>query len=548
VRRLQTFAAWAAILVSAFAVRVLPIAAARPYIAYVDEGNFLHPAARILSSGGWDPGCYLYPQFPTTAALAAARAYAFLYRAGRGRAPWKRPTRPAEIYDELEPFELLLAARGIDVLLGMAIVALAAFLAARLAGRRAALWAALLSGLNPALVLRAPIATVDSWATLFVLLGLVLTDCTRTSRRPGLASLFAGAAAGCAFASKYPAAAILVAFAATTLLQRLSGKETLRRTGLAAAGLLAGAVLAMPALVFRAREVRDAIDTQAFLYSRILSPPLWRQAFVRAEWDLPYEHAELGLPLVALAALGLLAGCLDRRVAATLRGWVPYLAVCLVVYGRESFQPFRNLLPLTPLVCVAAALALARAERRLRRPAWLQGLVLAWIAVSFAAPLAVQARERGSLVDSRVQAVNWLVARIGPGDRVVVARELGFVQGELDRIGDHAEVHWSAEIGAVLPALQPRFVIAGLLGRSSGPDLDIGREPPLRAGYVARVRFGEKPTPPDNGWWRGNRQIVEVFERRSGAGEAAGQAAGEAAFDRICRRDCTAREPTKAAR
>jgi hypothetical protein len=532
----------------AFAIRVMPIEAARPYVAYVDEGNFLHPAARLLRTGGWDPRSYLYPQFPTTAATAAARAYALLYGAARGRALWRTRTAEPEVYDELEPFELLLIARGIDVFLGMAIVVLTALFARRLGGARAGLWAALLAGFTPALVLRASIATVDSWAAVFVLLCLILADRSRTHRRAGPLSFSAGALAGCAFASKYPSAVVLAAFAATTLWEPISNREKFRRAALAAAGVFSGALLAMPALALHFREVRDAIGTQAFLYSRMASPPLWRQAILRAEWDLPYDRAELGFVLVALAACGFASGCRDRRLAPTVRGWAVYVAACLAIYARQSFQPFRNLLPLVPLVCIAAAIALARGEARMRRPWRLRGLMVGWIVASCAVPLAAWARERRSLVDSRVRALDWVVANARPGDRVLIVRDLGFVQGELDRLGGRAETSRFRELGARVSALQPRFVVAGVLCRPGRPAVEVVGEPALKRDYLFRIRFGEAPTPPREDWWRGNDQIVDVLERKDAAAGSASQAAGEAALARICRRESAARDPTKVER
>jgi hypothetical protein len=547
-RRARALAVGAAILVPALAIRILPIAAAKPYIAYVDEGNFLHPAARLLKSGGWDPGSYLYPQFPTTAALVAARVYARLCRTLRGREPWRTPRRPPEIYDELEPYALLLIARGIDVALGMAIVVAAALFAARLGGVRAGLWAGLFAGFCPALVLRAPIATVDSWAALFVLACLILTDRGRSSRCPGVVSLLAGVAAGFAFASKYPAALVLTAFAATTTLEELPGTERLRRLALAIAGLAAGATLAMPALVRHAGAVRDAVRTQAILYSRLESPPLWRQAFLRAEWDLPYERAEIGLALVLLSALGLADGCRDRRLAPTFRGWAVWMGVCLALYGRQSFQPFRNLLPLVPVACVAAAVGASRAEKWFRRPGLPRALVAGWVVAFCAVPLGIHAWKRRELADSRVEAVDWLARRLAGPDRVAVVRELGVLERELDRLGGRAEVFRLPELSAVLAEERPRFVVGGVLNRPDGPPVEVAEEPWLRSSYARRARFGEEATACDDAWWRGNREIIDVLERRQADGGADDQAAEEEAFTRIWRRDSTASESTKSVR
>lgn len=285
---------WIGAFALGFVLRALPLTAARPYIAYVDEGNFLHSAFRLVKEGGWDPRSYLYPQFPVLAVVAAARVVDPIYRSVRGRSLRDRIPAQIELYDELEPFALLLIARCMSLALGLGTVALTGLLAMRLAGPRAGAAAALLAAVAPALVLRGSIATVDPYATIFVLSCLYFTDLTRTWPRAGLASFLAGAMAGGAFASKYPSVVVIAAFGVTTLLQRIAWRERLRRLCLSGLGLLVGAALAMPALLEHPGDVNDAIARQSNFYAQHVSPPLWKQAFLRAEWDIPYENAELG--------------------------------------------------------------------------------------------------------------------------------------------------------------------------------------------------------------------------------------------------------------
>ncbi len=477
-----------------FALRAPPLTAARPYIAYIDEGNFLHPAFRLVKKGGWDPELYVYPQFPIVAVVAAARAVDPLYRAVRGRSLRDRIPDKSEIYDELEPFALLLIARCLSLALGLGTVALTGLLATRLAGPRAGAAAALLTAVVPALVLRGSVATVDGYATVFVLACLYFTDLTRTWHRAGLASFLAGAMAGAAFASKYPSVLVLIAFGVSTLVLPIAWRERLRRLCLSGLGLLVGAALAMPALLHHSGEVFGAIAFQSRAYAEFTSPPLWKQAFFRAEWDFLYKRAELGFVFVVLAVWGLVLGLRDRKIAATLWGWCAFAASGLVLYGTRSFQPFRNLMPLVPVACVAVALLFVRIRERTRRPLAVDALALAWVLLAFAVPLAGYAVSRYRLEDSRTQAINWLMTRVRPEDQVLVVHELAFLRQEVERLPAKTRVQWWDPAGPEIVANRPRFVVGGILQRGDGL-IDLAVYPPLGVDYELRFRVGSGPTP-----------------------------------------------------
>ncbi|MET0620349.1 MAG: glycosyltransferase family 39 protein, partial [Thermoanaerobaculia bacterium] len=250
-------------------IRAASLFSARPYIAYVDEGNLLHPVISLLRQGGWDPHWYLYPQFPIVAVAAVLRIWAPVYRLVHGRPLLQDLSPPPEIYDNLEPFDVLIAARAINLALEAAIIVLTGLFARRLAGPRAGVAATWLAALVPALAIRGAIAAVDPYATLFALVSLMLADRARTSPRPGLASLGAGLAAGCAFASKYPSVAVFIAFAVTTLVSTAGWIEKARRIALGLAGLIVGAAVAMPVLLSHPRDVFEAIRTQAALYAQL---------------------------------------------------------------------------------------------------------------------------------------------------------------------------------------------------------------------------------------------------------------------------------------
>lgn len=512
---------WIAVLLVAAAARLPAVTAALPYMNYVDDGNYLHPVVGMLRSGSWDPGWYLYPTLPLTAVAATARLYSPVYRLAHGKPLQADLTPPGLYYDVLEPVDLLLLARVLALLASLGGVLLTGFLARRLAGERAGLLAAFTAALVPALVVRGGIATVNPYAVLFTLACLLFSDRLRTSPRPGREALLAGLMAGLAFASKYPAVLVAVAFAATVLFVRPGWVEKLRLWVLGGLGTLAGVIAGIPPILRHPRAVLDGISQQGAAYTDLPSPSnFWNQAFHRAEWDIPYNHPEIGWPFLVLAVAGLALAAVrspDRAVAGTVRAWWVYIAVALGLYTRYGYQPFRNLLPLVPLGCIGVALLFARLRERLPRPAWGDAAGFVVITVLFAVPVTGYAVERWRFQDSRTQAVDWLAAHAGPQDTVLVLRELAFMPAELRRVPGQVVPRRVEAIRPPILARFPRFVVLGEPRNEHGQQA-IG--PPFRKKtldrYELRARFGEDPTPFQISWWHGNRQTVYVLERKEG--------------------------------
>ncbi len=438
----------------------------------------------------------------------------WISRTIRGRSLASAVPDDVQVYDEMEPSEFLLAARLAVVGLSLATVILTGILASRLAGRAAGFAAALLAALAPALVLRGSVATVDPWATFFVLLALTLTDVSRTSRRPGLASLGAGAMAGCAFASKYPAIIVIIAHVVTTLVESLPVKEKIRRLSLAFLGLIVAAPIAMPALLFHTRDVVAAVLEQGRQYSVLASPALWRQAFVRAEWDHPYEHPELGVAFVLMAAGGLVLGLRTRRIAPTIWGWCALIAVSVALYGTRSYQPFRNMLPLVPLACVAVSFLYAKLENLLGRPHLVAIAGVIWILASFGVPLTMFVSARARLVDSRVRAIDWLAEHARRGDTGIVVRELGILRQEVRRVPAWIGPRWSMLAPQAIADHKPRWLVVGVVDHPGAPVVQVGELPEVKWAYEVRFRTGKRSAPGDRGGWRGNDQMISVLERK----------------------------------
>lgn len=505
-----------AVLLLAGLLRAPSLTAGRPYINYVDEGNYLHPVAAMLRAGAWDPRSYMYPQLPVTLAAAAARLYApFHPSLHEGRTFREDLSEGRMFYDLLEPFEFLLSARILSFLAGLGVVVLTGLYARRLLGTAAGLFAAFLAAWTPALVIRGSIATVDPWAALFSLACFYFADRLQTSRRPGLDAFRAGAMAGLAFASKYPAVLAALGAGLTLLLGERPLRDKLRWLAIGSAGTVVGMLAGMPALVLHPKEVAMAIDRQNQLYTHLAATPrLWEQAIVRAEWDLPYEHPELGLPFLLLATAGAVLGLRDRRLAKTVVGWLVFLGIALVLYLPKSFQAFRNLLPHVPLLCLLVTVVYARLRERLARPVWVDAGALLVVLALFGGPVARWSWQRAQLADSRTQAMDWLVEHTGPEHNVLILRELAFVKREVGRLeGEVAQRRWPHSIAPIRNRI-PHFLVAGQLERKDAEPIDAAKHPMVLRGYVLRARFGEAMTPAQPGWWKGNRQVVYVLEKK----------------------------------
>jgi 4-amino-4-deoxy-L-arabinose transferase-like glycosyltransferase len=506
--------AWSAAILLGFALRAVPLTAARPYMAYVDEGNFLHAAFRMIRDGTWDPRQYVYPQFPLMAVAAAGRIEDGLGRLFGRPSLRDRVPRRIEMYDELEPFAFLATARAMSLVSGLALVVLAGLFARRLAGPAAGGAAALLAATVPALVLRGSIASVDSYAALAATAALVVTDRTRTSRRAVLTAFAAGGLAGAAFASKYPAVLVFVAFVVTSLLLPVAPRERIRRLLSGAAGLVAGALAAMPALARHAREIPPVLLGHWSGYTgKVAESSLWRQALVRAESSLRYDGPELGIAFVLLALIGIVAATRRRDLVPTVAGWGAFAAVLFVLFGTPGFRPFRNLLPLVPLACVAAGIGYAEIRSRVRRPAAVDAAAVLLLAVFFVAPMAAYAKSRFELRDPRRVAIDWLADKARSQDRIVVARELAILDGELARVPAQVEGASWDEAPSRIRDEAPRFVVAGVLMRRDR-SLDDALAWPALADYRPVLRAGGTSTVPFPDWWHGNDQIVVVFERK----------------------------------
>ncbi|HEV2803837.1 MAG TPA: glycosyltransferase family 39 protein [Chthoniobacterales bacterium] len=512
---------WLALLLLAAVVRLAPIAASLPYIDYVDEGYALHQSIHLLNQRTLDTAWYGYPSLPAYLTAAALWAWNPVYRNVHGHhfrndLPAERlaQTNAGYNYDLISPPELIVAGRIVAAGLGIATVLLAGALASRLRGRAAGYLAMAITALCPALVLRASNVIVDTFAAFFAVLAIYFCERIRPNeRRNAIYSAAAGFTAGLAFASKYPAGAVFAAVA--FVLWKFPVKDLRSRLGLiAGGGLILGIVLGAPAVVFNWQSVlRDVATTAANYDAMKSSPGYFGQAI---------GSAELGW-LMAIAGCAGFVLMLRRDATRTAAiSWLVFAIVLLAPFVMRPFQPFRNLLPLVPLICVAAAIAFADLLDLARRgrPKWLWiGGAAAFIAISTATLAFSSVRpvwQRIVRRDSRTQAIDWLGERVTKRQTVLGITELAILPAEWKRLGGPVTIVSVAHAAGLLERQRFDYVVTGEFDLRYAPDpgrasAALGRLQERLAPFLREAEFGAGPAFVVPYLWRSNDERIVIL-------------------------------------
>jgi len=506
---------WAGAILIAVLLRAPTICSGLPYIDYIDEGYVLHQSIDLLNYRSLDTRWYGYPSLPAYLTAGALIAYSPVYRLMHGHGfredlPHDRDihTAKGDSYDLISPPALIVAGRFAAIFLSVMTVALAGKLACTLAGDRIGGLSLILVATCPALTSRASNVMVDTFATFFALWSLyfcggLVKESALGNARMNRRAACAGAAAGLAFASKYTVAVVFAAVAFTLITMPVSRTRRLRLLGLASGGFCLTAALLAPAVVFHSWAVVREVATTAHSYTIMTSAPgYFGQAVFRNE---------LGWPLVVVGCVGLLLMLRSETDRPVALGWIVFGLVLVGLFITKPFQPFRNLLPLVPPFCIAAAFAfdqlLRWAARSGRAALWqpIAALVIGAIIVTLAFSSFEPMRKRISHRDSRVRAVDWLQERVRKGDRVLVIAELSLLPSELDRIGASVQVvQWSDALD-LLQRKEFDYLISGSFTPRSAT-----------SPFTARASFGAVATPLEPYMWRTNDERIHIFSRPPG--------------------------------
>ncbi len=497
-------------------LRAPTIGSGLPYIDYIDEGYVLHQSIDLLNHRSLDTRWYRYPSLPAYLTVATLIAYSPVYRLGHGHGfrrdlPRDRDlhTSEGDDYDLISPPALIVAGRFVAVLLSVMTVVLAGSLACNLAGNRAGQLSLILVATCPALVSRASNVIVDTFATFFALWSLYF--CSRLVQEAATGeggevtrrAICAGAAAGLVFASKYTVAVVFAAVALTIVALPVSRTGRLRLLMLASVGFCLAATSMAPAVVFKPDAVFREVAAAAHDYGTMTS--------ALGYFGQAVSRFEVGWPLIIAGVAGLLLMLRSENGRALALGWIVFGTLLVGLFIAKPFQPFRNLLPLVPLLCIAAALAFDQALQwaagRRRAALWKAAiaLVIGAIIITSGVSSYQGMQKRISHRDSRIRAVDWLRERVRKSDRVLAIAELAFLPGELNRIGASVQVvPWNDAL-ALLQRKEFDYLITGSFQPRSAT-----------SSFTPRAKFGAVASPMKPYLWRTNEERILILSRPPG--------------------------------
>ena len=518
---------WLTLVALAALVRFGPIASGLPYIDYVDEGHVLHPASEILKAKRFDSSIYTYPPLTSYLTIGAIKAYSPFYRlvhhhSLRNDLPSDRDfhTELGDNYDLITPPEIIWLGRFVVACLSVGTVILAGALATALAGSRAGWLTMLLTALCPALVSRGSIVALDTTATFFVMVALYFCQRTRTSndatrwRWAGCA----GIAAGCAFGGKFTAGAVFVAALVTIVTLPLARKSKAILASIAAAGLFAGIFCSVPGAVLHPSGIAGEIRGMAKFYQTIRSDAGY--------WRTGLSGDEIGLPLLILGLAGIVWMLFRNTTRSVALSWIAFALLLLSAIVSSNFQPFRNVLPLVPPLCIAAALGcdgLGEYLERRERPAaasWILAALVLVVGLSLGQATMRHLQSRMSHVDTRIKAIDWLRQHAGKEAKILGLRELAILPAEWERLAARPIIVPWFEASQRLEREQFDYVVTGEF------DLRYATDPNGWAAYRDRWQqqtaalplqadFGAVVTPIVPYLWRTNDERILILRGRS---------------------------------
>ena len=473
---------WLVLFVLAALLRLLPIASGLPYIDYVDEGHILHPVMGILKAKTFDSTVYTYPPLTSYLVVAAVKTYSPVHRAIhhrelRGDLPTDQDLKTplGERYDLITPPEIIWLGRLVVACLSIGTVLLAGALARFLGGPRAGLLAMLFSALCPALVSRGSSLALDPTGTFFVMAALYFCQRLRivaaaaNNRAMWSNAALAGVASGLAFGGKFTAGAVFVAVLITIATLPIAWKSTATLVLVGGAGLFTGVFCGVPAAVLHPEKIIGELRYITNFYQTIRSE--------QGYWEAAFSAAEIGVPLMIAGLAGMAWMLWNRATRKVAASWIAFAFLLFLGFASASFKPFRNLLPLVPLLCIASALLCVWLAQYLRSriqraviPAGFATALVFVIAFSLAWSTIRHGQWRMQRIDTRVRAIDWLRQRATKEHTVLGIHELAILPAEWSRVAARTTVVSWFEAADLLERDRFDYIVTGEFDLRYAPD------------------------------------------------------------------------------
>ena len=520
---------WLALVVLAALLRLIPIGSGLPYIDYVDEGHVLHPVIGILKAKSFDSSIYTYPPLTSYLVVAAIKAYSPVYRLVHQRelkddlpADQDLKTSLGDRYDLITPPEIIWLGRLVVACLSIGTVLLAGALAKLLGGPRAGLLAMLFTALCPALVSRGSNLALDPTGTFFVMAALYYCQCLRIAAAAAnnaaiwRNAALAGIASGLAFGGKFTAGAVFVAVLFTIVTLPIAWKARPMLILLAGAGLLVGVFCGVPAAILHPKKIIGELSYITSFYQTIRSE--------HGYWQAAFSAAEIGGPLMIAGLAGMIWMLWNRATRKVAVSWTAFAFLLYLGFASSSFKPFRNLLPLVPLLCVAGGLLCvwlaeylkSRVQRPLISSGLFAGMILV-IALSLAWPSAGHLQWRMQRVDARVRAIDWLRQHATNEQTVLGIRELAILPAEWKRVAAQTTIVSWFEAADLLQQQRFDYIMTGEFDLRYAPNPNVWSEyrdhwKDKTSPLPVEASFGEVSTPVVPYLWRTNDERILILK------------------------------------
>ncbi len=417
------------ILLVAAAFRLSALNFALPNVYHPDEDALVFSAMNIIKTGDFNPlttgfgSSFIY-------LLVPVQMLVFLQSAVGGWIgsvnEWVMPVRGW--YPGIYPHpEYVLAGRAVSVAFGLLLIIIVYMLGTRLGNRRMGLMAAALAAVTPEFVVQSHFAVTDMALVTMSALALYLLLRAYDDWESGSPWAYIGAGLVCGLVAsvKYTGALLALPLLLVPLLKvrQLDDVLSLRVLG----GPLAWALGFIAGTPYALMDLPKFIDYIAYLL-RVYSRPGYDALGETWLWQLDYLFTDRNAALVFPAAAGLFISLFRWGR----RGWIvnSFALIILALSLTTSVRETRTWMPLAPMACVWAALALESALLwfRRRRPgaraaehAALHGLLALLVLWALAgASVAAVRNLRGPDVRTLVQ--TWIENNVPPGSGIVFDR------------------------------------------------------------------------------------------------------------------------------
>ena len=407
--------ALALILLAAFALRIwgidfgLPNTVVRP-----DETTLVHRAL-AMGSGDLNPHFFRYPSLHF---YVLALVYGLYYLAGNVTG---RFDGIADFQYEYftDPSTIFIIGRLLTAAMGTATVALVYTMATRWRGRTAGVLSAAFLSVAFLHVRDSHFLTLDVPATFYLLVACAFA--WRQFDRPtNKAALLCGLFVGLAVSTKYNTALLAPTVLLAVWLAAPGGTASRERwtpVAMTALAALGGFIAGSPYVLLDFSTFISDVTAEGGQFS------LGRNVDLGLGWTY-HLHTSLptglGWPLLAASAAGLVLMALRRshRDVALLSGLLSYYLVA--GSGRSVY--LRYLIPMVPLLCLAAGVCLAVVTARIKGAS--RPFVLLGVGLLIAAPTALSSLHHNRLLaapDTRQLAAHWITQHVPPGSTLGLA-------------------------------------------------------------------------------------------------------------------------------